>query len=359
VSGARRLDPSIEVRRARPEDRDAVLALLAETFGAGGLVDDPGFWAWKHERSPFGPSPCLVAEADGRVVALRAFLPWRFRSGEREIRAVRAVDTATHPDWRGRGLFRRLTLRLAEELAAEGVAFVFNTPNRYSLPGYLAMGWRDLGRLPVWVRPRRPLRLARALVAPGASSDEADSPTGDAAGGVSDLLAHPGLPALLDVAADRARTDGRYHTPRTPEYLRWRYAEVPRLIYGARWTLDGPAAGSAAIIVRRKLRRGLRELMVAEVLVDGTGGAREAARLLRGLIDETGADVATALAARDTPEAEALTRAGFLRLPGAGPRLVVRPLTRDEAPEGNGGRDARDPSDRRSFRPGLGDLELF
>lgn len=348
----------VEVRRARPEDRGAILDLLAETFGAGGLVDDPAFWDWKHERSPFGPSPCLVAEADGRPVALRAFLPWRFRSGDREVRAVRAVDTATHPDWRGRGLFRRLTLRLAEELAAEGVAFVFNTPNRYSLPGYLGMGWRDAGRLPVWVRPRRPLRVARTLVAPGASSDEADPLAGDPAEGLAGLLGDPGLPALLEAAATRARADGRYHTLRTPEYLRWRYAEVPRLVYGARWRLDR-AAGSAAVIARRKLRRGLRELMVAEVLVSGGDGPREAARLLRGLIDETGADVATALAARGTPEADALSRAGFLRLPGAGPRLVVRPLARNGAPEGTGGREDRDPTDRRSFRPALGDLELF
>lgn len=348
----------VEIRRARPEDRGAVLALLAETFGAGGLVDDPAFWTWKHERSPFGPSPCLVAEADGRIVALRAFLPWHFRSGGREVLAVRAVDTATHPEHRGRGLFRRLTLRLADELAAEGVAFVFNTPNRSSLPGYLGMGWSDAGRVPVWVRPRRPLRLARAVLAPGPSADEADPLPADPEGRVAALLEEPGLPALLEAVGAHARTDGRYHTPRTPEYLRWRYAEVPRLVYGARWRLAGQhprGDGSAAVVYRRKLRRGLRELMVAEVLVDGTEGAREAGRLLRGLIDETGADVATALAARGTPEADALSRAGFLRLPGAGPRLVVRPL----APGEGGDRDTPDPTDRRSFRPALGDLELF
>lgn len=366
MSGPNRLDPRryppIEARRARPEDRRAVLALVAETFGSGGLVDDAAFWSWKHERSPFGPSPCLVAEADGRLVALRVFLPWRFGCGGREVRAVRAVDTATHPEHRGRGLFRRLTLQLADELAAEGVAFVFNTPNRYSLPGYLEMGWRSMGRLPVWVRPRWPLRLVRAVLAPGPSSDEADPLPADAAGGVGALLEEPELPTLLAAVAARARADGRYSTPRTPEYLRWRYADVPRLAYGARWRLAGRPArgeGSAALIYRRKLRRGLRELMVAEVLADGAEGSREAARLLRGLIDETGADVATALAARGTAEAAALSRAGFLRLPGVGPRLVVRPLTRDGAPGEAGERHAPHPTDRRSFRPALGDLELF
>lgn len=343
------------VRRAEPGDRDAVLALLADTFGAGGLVDDPAFWTWKHERSPFGPSPCLVAEVEGRLVALRAFLPWRLRAGGREVRAVRAVDTATHPEWRGRGLFRRLTSRLIDELAAEGVAFVFNTPNRQSLPGYLSMGWRDAGRLPVRVKARRPLRLLRAVLAPGASGDEAAPLPPAESGGVDRLLAEPGSDALLDATERRARADGRYHTARSPEYLHWRYTEVPRLVYGARWRLGGGGPG-AAVVFRRKLRRGLTELMIAELLIGDPGNVGEAAALLRGLIDETGVDVATALAARGTPEAAALARAGFFIVPGAGPRLVARRLSAVSSdPAGSG----RDPADRRSWRPALGDLELF
>lgn len=343
---------SVDVRRARSEDRPAVLALLAATFGAGGLIDDPSFWEWKHELSPFGPSPRLVAEANGRIVALRAFLPWRFRAGGREVRAVRAVDTATDPAWRGRGLFRRLTLRLADELATEGVAFVFNTPNRQSLPGYLSMGWRDASRIPVWIRILRPLRLAGALARPGESSDEGAPLPREPDQDVERLLGEPGLSLLLDADDMGAASDHRYHTVRTEEYLRWRYADVPRLIYAARWHLDGRAAGgNAAIIFRRKLRRGLRELMVAEVLTDGDAGAQQAAILLRDSMNEMGADVATALAARGTPEAAALSRAGFSRLPAFGPHLVVRPL--------GTGAGAADPADRRNWRPALGDLELF
>ena len=40
-----------------------------------------------------------------------------------------------------------------EEMTAEGVDVVFNTPNTQSRPGYLKMGWIDVGRLPVAARP--------------------------------------------------------------------------------------------------------------------------------------------------------------------------------------------------------------
>jgi GNAT superfamily N-acetyltransferase len=68
------------------------------------------------------------------------------------INAVRAVDTATHPDWQGRGIFSRLTLGALDDLRDDGVDCVFNTPNDKSRPGYLKMGWQQVGKVPVSVR---------------------------------------------------------------------------------------------------------------------------------------------------------------------------------------------------------------
>ena len=71
--------------------------------------------------------------------------------------AVRAVDTATDPGWRRRGLFSELTRQLVEEVRRDGTAFVFNTPGASSRPGYLKLGWQEVGRLPLLVRPLRSL----------------------------------------------------------------------------------------------------------------------------------------------------------------------------------------------------------
>jgi GNAT superfamily N-acetyltransferase len=90
---------------------------------------------------------------------------WEFLDGDRVVRAVRAVDTATHPDYQGRGIFTRLTLHALDELATEGIEFVFNTPNDQSRPGYLKMGWQVVGQLPTAVRPTRLARIARVAKA--------------------------------------------------------------------------------------------------------------------------------------------------------------------------------------------------
>ncbi|MEJ2542275.1 MAG: GNAT family N-acetyltransferase, partial [Gemmatimonadota bacterium] len=148
------------------------------SLGEGVSPRTQAYWRWKHEASPFGASPCLLATAGGRVVGLRVFMRWEWRLNGRTISSVRAVDTATHPEWRGQGIFTRLTRALLARVEGEGVSFVFNTPNEKSRPGYLKMGWEDVGRVSLWVRPMRPGRVLMALLAQG--TDESPEGTEDA-----------------------------------------------------------------------------------------------------------------------------------------------------------------------------------
>ncbi|HKA82351.1 MAG TPA: GNAT family N-acetyltransferase, partial [Acidimicrobiales bacterium] len=229
----------IEIRAAEPADRAAVLALLAASLGVS--VDDryEAFFDWKHAQSPFGPSPAWVAVDGGEVVGFRTFMRWEHRAPTGEVLpAVRAVDTATHPSHQGRGIFRRLTLQALDDLRAQGVAFVFNTPNEQSRPGYLKMGWRQVGRLAAAVRPRSvaaAARTARARV----PADRWSVPA-RAGRPAHDVLADPGLAGLLSSAP----TVTGLGTHRTPEYMRWRYGFGP-LAYRA-VTLDGDLRGGLA-----------------------------------------------------------------------------------------------------------------
>ena len=144
-----------DVRPATADDRAQILSLLDASLGWRNEPRYHELFAWKHERNPFGPSLAWVVEDAGRVVAVRLFMRWEFRRGAATLRAVRAVDTATHPDHQGRGLFSALTQHALEACRTDGVAFVFNTPNAQSRPGYLKLGWREVGRPPTVARPAR------------------------------------------------------------------------------------------------------------------------------------------------------------------------------------------------------------
>ena len=103
-----------------------------------------------------------------RIVGLRAFMRWEFVRGGEVLHAVRAVDTATHPDYQGKGLFTAMTMHGLDVISDDGIDFVFNTPNDKSRPGYLKMGWQEVGKLPVAIRVAGPggaMRMARSRVA--------------------------------------------------------------------------------------------------------------------------------------------------------------------------------------------------
>ena len=352
---------SLEVRLATPDDDAAVLELLQASMGWVPDEQYARFFQWKHRQSPFGASPAWAAVDDGQIVGFRTYVRWQFLRDGEVVAAVRAVDTVTHPDYQGKGIFSLLTRQSLAELDEMGVGFVFNTPNERSRPGYLKMGWQLVERLPVAARPRSALalvRLARARV-------PADKWSTECSAGVAalDALADDAaLATLLDrVGAGAASTgtgagesagsesasggggaiagepaDGQLATNRTPEYLRWRYG-FPPLRYRAVTAPGGPADGLAVFRLRR--RGAATEAALCELLVPGddSGVIRE---LLSEILRGSGADYVVRLG----PPRPTL---GFLPVPGQGPTLVWRGVRDQVAP------------DPHQWNLTLGDIELF
>jgi GNAT superfamily N-acetyltransferase len=339
-----------QVRCLEEGDQPEILSLLRGSLGEGSIPRNRDFWDWKHAANPFGTSPALVAVSGDRIIGLRMFMRWKWMSGDQEVMAVRAVDTATHPDWQGRGIFTRLTQALVERMRSEGVAFVFNTPNDMSRPGYLKMGWTQVGRISVWLLVRRPARLLKvALTQGGRASSPDQDPTNEGIffSPVRGLLDEPELTALLkqEPSADR-----RLRTPRSKDYLKWRYSDIPGFRYSASWRWD--RKGRAAIVFHLRRRGNARELRICEILVGSQPGSIKIVRdLIRHAARKAGADYVAAISTAGTAERAVLWSAGFLPAPHMGPTFTVKSV----APP----TDIPDPRSRSSWRLGLGDLELF
>jgi len=304
----------ITVRRAIPADDPAITALLRTSLGKEGDEHYVDFLRWKHEENAFGVSPAWVAADGERIVGYRTLLRWRFvnRKGK-VLHAVRAVDTATDPDYRGRGIFRTLTLEAVADLTRAGEAFIFNTPNDQSRPGYLSMGWTPVRRLPVGVLPASPAAMTR-MVRSRVPSNLWSEPTqvgDDARRALQD-------DAVCDALLAHAPSHG-LRTDRTRAYLRWRTSFGP-LAYRVLWVQDDDP-GQGGVVFRVRRRGDALELVVVELLVPTV---RAAVPLLRRALAATGADYAIAL--RSGPAA------GMLPLPGQGPLLVGRALARGLPP---------------------------
>lgn len=325
--------PEVVVRRATDDDLAGIVAVAAAALGWRDGEPNESLFNWKHRDNPFGPSPMWVAEVDGQLAGFRTFLRWEWeRGGAAPARAVRAVDTATHPDFQGRGIFTKLTLGALDELTADGVDFVFNTPNAQSRPGYLKMGWQTVGRLPVRVRPSGLHGLTRmASSRVPAQKWSLETRTGEAPDAV---FSHVGdIEALL---ASQPAPEG-LRTRRTPAFLRWRYGLDP-LAY--RVILAGSTVADGLLVFRLRLRGTAVEAVVADVLVPGAGAETEQ-RLLLELAAQAGADYLIRIDRRRFPPGR------FVPLPRQGPIMTWRAVNETSMP----------PLDQWDVR--LGDIELF
>lgn len=312
----------LSIRRATDDDLPEILDVSTRALGWDATDPNESFFRWKHLENPAGRSPMWVAVDDdtGRVAGFRSMMRWRYRNPSgAALQAVRAVDTATHPDHQRKGVFRLLTTACVDELSADGVDFVFNTPNEKSRPGYLRMGWVDAGRLPVrfTVSGVGALpRLARARTAARKWSEP--------------LTVGVTIDTVADDLAAAVRPPDGIATDRSADHLRWRYGFEP-LHYRVVQT------DAAAGVVRLRRRGPAVEAVVAEIVSPSVAATRGVLRSIRRL---PGVDHVLTLASPPHPAPWLPT------IPGLGPHLTLRDLA-TPAPEVG------------AFRFSLGDIELF
>jgi GNAT superfamily N-acetyltransferase len=251
---------NITIRPAHDSDIPAIVALLKISLGESFMPKTEAFWRWKHVDNPFGRSPVLLAFHGQQLVGVRAFMKWEWRMGDEVFRAVRAVDTATHPDYQGKGIFTRLTRELVAQCADEGVHFIFNTPNAQSKPGYLKMGWYKVGRLPLQIVPVIARSRGHAVTLPPVYLHEAEVK----------------LPAGYETNV--------MTTHQISGFLQWRYGRNPNVQY---YFLGHPDKG---VVIYRLIDRRLgREMRITDVRMAADDDAAEFIRLIKQTAAQSGA----------------------------------------------------------------------
>ncbi len=323
---------SLTVRHYRPEDEDAVIDLLKMSLGESEVnLRTPEFWRWKHINNPFGPSYVRVScDESGQIAGLRAFMQWGLKFGQRNVRAVRAVDTSTHPNFRRMGIFSTLTKKVVEDVTEDGVDLIFNTPNQLSMPGYLKMGWHYVGALQPMIKVLNYPRFAWGLANYKLKVNNAERYSEDSffKGHVDDvgmlLKDENPLNELISRSAALNDTDDRLVTVRSAEYLGWRYADHPNLTYySVNLENNGELLGSA--IFRTNTRFGLKEIVLTELLV-ARPDDKLCGEIIKQIISAVKADYMVAYFKEGSFVKQTLRKNGFRPVPKMGMDFTSRRL---------------------------------
>ncbi|MGM0933360.1 MAG: GNAT family N-acetyltransferase [Bacteroidota bacterium] len=254
------------IREADHNDIPQILNVLKASLGETSSKKTEEVWRYKHIDNPFGESLVLVAEENNEIVGVRAFMRWKWQKGNEVYSAFRAVDTATHPDHQGKGIFKKLTLKALEMGKERGEHFVFNTPNAQSKPGYLKMGWKEVDKLKIHLRPLNLLQL---------KNKEFKYETSGKEDAISDLL---------NTYLEQLKTSDRLFTPKDIAYIKWRYLHNPLQKYLVIFDREYFFAGYV------KERKRFSEFRVSEAIVSRDGKKPAKSAILK-LAKSSGAKV--------------------------------------------------------------------
>jgi hypothetical protein len=150
---------NVEVRDSRNVDFTLISDLLREAFFEERINkrQDPEVLRFmspealqrKYERSEgAAPSKIALIFDHGTLVSMNGLLSIKLTS---DIQGWMSCDTATHREFRGRGLFRTCIQALQDELP--GNTIIFGFPNKNSINTFLKLGWSEKQELSIWTKP--------------------------------------------------------------------------------------------------------------------------------------------------------------------------------------------------------------
>lgn len=140
------------------------IALFEAAFGKDSKLTE-AYLQWQYIDNPHGRVIGTDAFLNGELAAHYAIIPRRYRWNSQVFNGALSVNTATHPNHQGKGLFTRLATATYEAAEREGVKFVVGAANANSVGGFTRkLSFHALGQI----------RLYGAFAAPRSGSDALD-----------------------------------------------------------------------------------------------------------------------------------------------------------------------------------------
>jgi GNAT superfamily N-acetyltransferase len=279
-------------RLARPDETDAVLALVRTVHGDAYPELNREYWQWRYLNEAGFRAEVIVADYEDKPIAILPMAVFDCQWGTHYLTGMMITGLLTHPDHRRRGIARSVNATVRQLAAERGACFIMGMPNEASLVGYR--------KFPNWVYPGIIPLYVKVISFPKFLAPKTGRVAAHLLGGLPQIIAVRGrrpiggspfkcqkvdrVPPELDGVSDQfARDCNTLMIRRTSAYWNWRYDDKPVTEYHSvlAWQ-DDRVMG--AVVTFEQTRKGFRVGMIIDIVA--SEGVDSLRRLIRAAEDD-------------------------------------------------------------------------
>jgi GNAT superfamily N-acetyltransferase len=283
----------VQIEQFELADQDALLSFLRVAYADEPRKSEPAFWRWHYLENPLTPPddiPLWVVRSGKRIVGQLATIPVELKVGGDQTRAIWILDFVILPEYRGRGLGKRLVLAARESFPTMITLGI----NEQSTAVFRSLKWVALGGVHRYHRLLYPgdalsevskfeplRRLANLCYAPFRPRD---ARTSDRAGGVvREITTFDGSFADL---WQRASAQWTCAVVRSPRYLEWQFARQPGKKFDVLGLYEHERLVGYVVLFFRKDGRGKvsPKVAISDICYDASGSPQVIDDLLRAAL---------------------------------------------------------------------------
>ena len=288
------------------EESLSELVALAQVEYGDSEMTDPDYLEWQYVNNPAGAAVIVVSRDEGGQLAGQyVVIPMHFLFRGEVLKGSLSLNTLTHPEYRGRGLFTQMakeTYRICAEL---GLSITLGFPNPNSYPGFVRkLEFQHVGNAEVLFRLLRPLKLLRHLPFIRRARKYEKSRLSNPRVIAIPLKIDGFTVSSLDFGADA--------------YCQWRFMEIPTRTYHA-FKIERDSRILASCVVRPRRVYGVEGIFLVDFKAEASETGGHAARILveqvLHLYKRQGCVIAGIMVGGTSPEHRLARQAGFRRIP--------------------------------------------
>lgn len=267
---------SITIRKYLSGDEKLIIKLFHEVFKKYmGKTESFKHWNWEYKENPNKHLFILLAIDNDKIVGHYSVIPIKMKIKNEELIASLSLDTMTHENYRGRGIFPLLANKLYSDIGKLGVPFTYGFPNIYSInPIIKKCGWFEIAEVPIYFLPLNFSNLIKHYI----KSRIFSKYIGDLLNFIINLLIKKyqipsnfkilrikQIDKKFDELWNSIKSEIKIGVIRDNNYLNWRYFQKPEENYCIFAIFDNTTL-KGYIVLKIEIRYGLRIGLIIDIL---------------------------------------------------------------------------------------------